>query len=201
MTNGSWQRAPEFFRPCRRRLLDTLPLFAPLDQLLCAGGYCAIGGKIYGLQARRRDVIAFSSSTIVDFGVRLCRGWWRKRLFLESFDLHIATVWRGSLRSILGLEIACAKSCSLAVKYSHSNSRCCSALVGTPLTTIVVGSDQTGSGTAYTAGAKHFASAHGAWQTGPKGLHVVVRMHLRRLRFAGTDGAFLNCDETGPPRD
>ena len=190
-------------------------LFAPLDQLLCAGGdeRIALIGKTglnaYGCKpAPRRDVIAFSSSTASsiserayvharDAQLRLVEEA-AARGILESFDSHIEQL-RGSLRSILGLERTGAE---ILFSPSGTDSQLqalflTGMLLGTPLTTIVVGSDQTGSGTAYTAGARHFATRTARGKQVLKGSHVVAEDAFASLEipFAGTDGAFRTADE------
>jgi selenocysteine lyase/cysteine desulfurase len=190
-------------------------LFAPLDQHLCAGGdeRIALIGKTglnaYGCKpAPRRDVIAFSSSTASSISERAYVHARDAQLrlveeaavggILQSFDSHIEQL-RGSLRSMLGLENSGAE---ILFSASGTDSQLQALFLagmqlGTPLTCIVAGSDQTGSGTAYTAGARHFATRTARGKSVLKGSHIVAADGFASLEvpFAGVDGAFRSADE------
>ena len=151
-------------------------LFAPLDMLLCEGGDDRLdlepgtGQNVYGCRpAPRADAIAFSSSTATSISDRAYRRARRAQEslieracvvgLLEAFDTHIEHL-RHALRGHLGLE---GSGAQVVFSPSGTDSQLhvlfvAQLLLDAPLTSIVVGSDQTGSGTVHTAHARHFAS-------------------------------------------
>lgn len=150
-------------------------LFAPLDDLLLRGGDPrlaldpACGLNAYGCgPSPAPDILNFASSTASAISERafarasLAReALMRASIavgFEEAFDTRIEEM-RETLRSHLGLSAADAD-----VVFSPSGTDAqlhvlflSRALLGPRLTTIIVGSDQTGSGTACTARGHHFS--------------------------------------------
>ncbi len=157
----------------RDRLVE---LFAPLDTLLSQGGDDRLAVSratklnMYGCSPRPRPAaIAFSSSTACSISERAYRHALRARERLieeaatqglfEAFETHIEHT-RHSLRAYLGLETSGAE---VVFSPSGTDSQLhalyfARLVLGGPLSSIIVGSDQTGSGTAFTSGALHFSS-------------------------------------------
>lgn len=191
-------------------------LFAPLDRLLCAGGDDRLsligqtGLNIYGCKsAPRPGTLSFSSSTASSISGRAYDHARDAQLRLveeaaaagivESFDLHIEQL-RGSLRTFLGLE---GSGAEVVFSPSGTDAQVQALLLtgfylGTPLTSVVVGSDQTGSGTAYTSGARHFGSRTARGKSVLKGSHIAAAMEdfaSIEIPFAVPDGSFRSMDE------
>jgi len=161
----------ELGHPCLRGLDD---LFQPLDTLLASGGddrlTVAPGSRLnmYGCAgAPRTEAIELSSSTASSISApaleRLCRA--REQIiergtidgFDDALDQHIEHS-RESLRIYLGLS---GSGAEVVFSPSGTDSQLhalflAEAVLGGPLTTVVVGADQTGSGTAFTARGRHF---------------------------------------------
>jgi hypothetical protein len=174
------------------RLRDGTPagglrdLFAPLEDLLVRGGDPRIaldparGLNDYGCAPLPSpDILHFASSTASPISERAyqraCVA--REELmrssiaigFEEAFDTRIEAM-REALRTHLGLAEADA---DVVFSPSGTDSQLhalfvARALLGSRLTTIIVGSDQTGSGTAHTARGRHFSVQAASGQPVPK---------------------------------
>ncbi len=191
-------------------------LFAPLDHLLHAGGdeRLALTGhsglNIYGCKpAPRPEAICFSSSTASSISIRAYRRARDAQLrlveqaavsgFLESFESHSENM-RGSVRRYLGLE---GSGAEIVFSPSGTDAQLHALLLsglslGFPLTSIVAGSDQTGSGTTYTAGARHFGSCTARGKFVLKGSHISgspEEIQTVEIPFADCDGIFRSTDE------
>lgn len=151
-------------------------LFAPLEQLLCEGGDERLALQSdhrlnrYGCRpAPRPSAIIFSSSTatsISDWAYDRARRAQEALIeqasikgLLEAFDSHVEHT-RHSLRAHLGLD---GSGAEVVFSPSGTDTQLHALFLdrlalGDPITSIVVGSDQTGSGTVHTAHAHHFAS-------------------------------------------
>ena len=153
--------------------LGATPEFAPLPILLLEGGDDRLaidpttGLNSYGCApSPRAGVIAFSSSTASTISERA----WRRASFAravlrrelsrqplaEALDIRVEAT-RRSLKTYLGLgdgEVVFSSSGTDSQLHAHTFVR---MLMSGPLTTIVVGADQTGSGTAYTSRGCHFS--------------------------------------------
>jgi hypothetical protein len=150
-------------------------LFAPLDRLLISGGDARLvldrvsGRNSYGCQpSPAPDVLSFSSSTASSISQRaydraaeardsLMREVIARGLH-DAFDGRIEEM-RDELTEHLGLS---GKGVEVVFSASGTDSQLHSlflarSLFGTPLTTIVVAADQTGSGTVHTARGRHFS--------------------------------------------
>lgn len=165
-------------------------LYRPLNSLLASGGDDRLtldpynGFNMYGCTSGPRDdTIALSSSTASTLSHRAFEHLEksRERLieraaivgFDEAFDLNIEHS-RESLRMYLGLE---AQKADVVFSPSGTDSQLhalvfASAVLGGPLTTIVVGADQTGSGTAYVARGRHFNRKTAAGRATLKGAPI-----------------------------
>jgi len=152
-------------------------LFAPLDRLLVAGGdprltiNPASGFNEYGCQPYPcPDTLSFSSSTATSISQRAYDRAERSREALmqsaiavgieAAFDTRTEAM-RDELRAALGLSRA---SADVVFSPSGTDSQLqalflARALLGAPLTTVVVAADQTGSGTVNTARGRHFSAA------------------------------------------
>jgi hypothetical protein len=149
-------------------------LFAPLSHLLRSGGDMRLETKAglnkYGCRTiPDPHAIAFSSSTASSISARGYDAADRAReRFLEAaiarglepaFEARI-DVLRGTLKTCLGLENS---GCEVVFSPSGTDSQLqalflARALLGPRLASIVVGADQTGSGTAHTARGRHFSA-------------------------------------------
>ena len=164
-------------RRCERgRAVGLSDLFMPLDDLLVCGGDPRLaldrscGLNEYGCGPfPTRDTICLASCTASPISERAYQraGLAREKLmrsaisvgFEEAFDARTEDM-REEFRSCLRLSAAEA---DIVFSPSGTDSQLhalflCGALRGSRLTTIVVGSDQAGSGTAFTARGRHFAS-------------------------------------------
>ncbi|HLX14953.1 MAG TPA: hypothetical protein VKS24_07085 [Bradyrhizobium sp.] len=152
-------------------------LFAPLDRLLCAGGDARLtinpagGFNEYGCQPYPcPDTLSFSSSTATSISQPAYdRAEKAREALMESaiavgieaaFDNRVEAM-RDELRAALGLSRA---SADVVFSPSGTDSQLqalfvARALLGAPLTTVVVAADQTGSGTVNTARGCHFSAA------------------------------------------
>jgi hypothetical protein len=150
-------------------------LFMPLDDLLVGGGDPRLaldrprGLNEYGCRPfPSPETWSFASSTASPISERAYAraGLAREKLmravlavgFEEAFDRRVEGM-REELRCLLGLEPAEA---DVVFSPSGTDSQLhalflARALLGPRITTIVVGSDQTGSGTAFTARGRHFS--------------------------------------------
>jgi len=165
------------FRPHDGRPAQGLrELFAPPDDLLLRGGDPRIaldpacGLNAYGCgPSPSPDLLSFASSTASPISERayarasIARDELMQSSiavgFEEAFDARIEAM-RETLRAHLGLAAADA---DIVFSPSGTDSQLhalfvARALLGERLTTIVVGSDQTGSGTAFTARGHHFSA-------------------------------------------
>jgi hypothetical protein len=191
-------------------------LFAPLDQLLSSGGdeRLALVGPTglnnYGCKSSPRpEAISFSSCTASSISQRAYAHAGEAQLqlaaagaidgFAQSFDARVEQL-RRALRAELGLEHSGAE---IVFSPSGTDSQLQALLLtglslGTPLTCIVVGSDQTGSGTAYTSGARHFASRTARGNSVAKGSHIATKAEgyaSVEIPFASEDGSFHTAGE------
>jgi selenocysteine lyase/cysteine desulfurase len=183
-------------------------LFAPLSQLLSSGGDVRLetknGLNKYGCRAiPDTRAIAFSSSTASTISAR---GYdavdhARERLLqaaiahgLESaFEARI-DVLRGTLKTCLGLENT---GCDVVFSPSGTDSQLqalflARALLGQHVTSIVVGADQTGSGTAHTARGRHFSGRTALGvpvETGTAITGLAEHVRATDIAFFGEDGA------------
>jgi len=151
-------------------------LFAPLDDLLLRGGDPRLAlDPVCGLNAYgcgpspAPDILAFASSTASHISERAYRraSDAREQLMRGSIAVGLEEAFetrteemREALRAHLGLS---ATGADIVFSPSGTDSQLhalflARALQGPRLTTIVVGSDQTGSGTAHTARGHHFAA-------------------------------------------
>ncbi len=152
-------------------------LFAPLDRLLVAGGdprltiNPASGFNEYGCQPHPcPETLSFSSSTATSISQRAFDRAERSREALmqsaiavgieAAFDTRTEAM-RDELRAALDLSRA---SADVVFSPSGTDSQLqalflARALLGAPLTTVVVAADQTGSGTVNTARGRHFSAA------------------------------------------
>lgn len=166
-------RAPDFApdRPCS----ELRELFAPLDRLLVSGGDARLdldprtGRNAYGCSpSPRGGMTSFSSSTATTISQRGFEraGRARDRLMeaaiavglVDAFDTCIEAT-RSELKDCLGLHPSGAD-----VVFSASGTDAqiqalflVQSILGLPLTTVIVGADQTGSGTSFTALGRHFS--------------------------------------------
>jgi hypothetical protein len=151
-------------------------LLAPLHDLLACGGDPRLtldpvrGINAYGCGPMPSpEIWSFASSTASSISERACEraGLAREQLMrstiatgLEAaFDARIEEM-REELRAHLGLS---ASEVDVVFSPSGTDSQLhalflAQSLLGPPLTTIIVGSDQTGSGTMYTARGRHFST-------------------------------------------
>ncbi len=191
-------------------------LFAPLDQLLLAGGdeRLALVGQsglnIYGCKpAPRPEAICFSSSTASSISGRayLHARNAQERLveqaavsgLLESFDSRIEQA-RHTLRLYLGLE---GTGSEVVFAPSGTDAQLLAVLLvqlflGSPLTSIVVGADQTGSGTEFTASARHFGARTARGKSVLKGAPVTqgaCEIEKIDIAFADESGAMRSALE------
>lgn len=150
-------------------------LFAPLDHLLVCGGDARLTvdpvsrRNIYGCQPfPLSDALNFSSSTATSISARAYERVDHARASLmqsvishgldTAFDDRIEEM-RDELKALLGLrhtETQVVFSASGTDAQLHALFLAHSAL-GSPLTSIIVAADQTGSGTAHTAYGRHFS--------------------------------------------
>jgi hypothetical protein len=160
----------------RGRSVGSSDLFMPLDDLLVCGGdprlalEAGCGLNEYGCGPfPSPDTICFASSTASPISERGYEraGLAREKLmrsaiaggFEDAFDARIEDM-REEFRACLRLSAAEA---DIVFSPSGTDSQLhalflTGTLLGSRLTTIVVGADQTGSGTAFTARGRHFAS-------------------------------------------
>jgi hypothetical protein len=148
-------------------------LFAPLDQLLVAGGDARLAldpmsrmNAYFCLPQPCPDTLEFASSTATSISPRGYQAAGRARDALmqaaildgieDAFDSRIEAM-RGELRAVLGLDpdvevifSASGTDSQLQALYLGR------ALLGASLTTLIVAADQTGSGTVFTARGQHF---------------------------------------------
>src|SRR5262249_50668207 len=165
-----------FRRPDRGRLPGLSDLFMPLDALLVGGGDPRLaldptcGLNEYGCGPFPvPNTLNFASSTASPISERGYEraGLAREKLMRaaiavglqDAFDAR-AEDMREELRSSLRLSAAEA---DIVFSPSGTDSQLhalflARGLLGSRLTTVIVGSDQTGSGTAFTARGRHFAS-------------------------------------------
>jgi len=166
---------------CSREMTQERPgsglreLFAPLDRLLVSGGDArlainsASGRNGYGCQpVPAQHTLSFSSSTATSISQRAYEraDGARDSLMRSAIDHGLSNAFdtrveemRGELKAHLGLRGA---DVEVVFSASGTDSQLQSlylarSLLGSPLTTIVVASDQTGSGTVYTAHGRHFS--------------------------------------------
>lgn len=150
-------------------------LFAPLDRLLVGGGdprlaiNPASGRNGYGCKpVPAQHTLSFSSSTATSISRRAYERADRARDLLmrsaighglsNAFDTRVEEM-RGELKAHLGLHGA---DVEVVFSASGTDSQLQSlylarSLLGSPLTTVIVASDQTGSGTVHTAHGRHFS--------------------------------------------
>ena len=162
-------------------------LFAPLDRLLVAGGDPRLtinpssGFNEYGCQPFPcPDTLSFSSSTATSISQRAYDRAERSRETLmqsaiavgieAAFDIRTEAM-REELKAALGLS---RTSADVVFSPSGTDSQLqalflARALLGAPLTTVVVAADQTGSGTVNTARGRHFSAATAAGSRVRKG--------------------------------
>ena len=162
-------------------------LFQPLATLLASGGDDRLslvpntGFNMYGCSGVPRDrALTLSSSTASSVSERAYErlGRAREQLieraavkgFDEAFDQHIEFS-RESLRICLGQD---GSQAEVVFSPSGTDSQLhalviAKAVLGGPLTTIVAGSDQTGSGTVFTARGRHFNRRTGTGKAVIKG--------------------------------
>jgi hypothetical protein len=146
----------------------------PLPQLLVHGGDDRLAiDPVTGLNAYgcsplpRPGVLAFSSSTASSISgpsyrrVKLAKDGYAAdlagRSAAEAFDLRLESA-RRAVKTCLGInacEVVFSASGTDAQLHAHFFAR---MTLGAPLTTIVVASDQTGSGTVHTSRGRHFSS-------------------------------------------
>ncbi len=182
-------------------------LFAPLSLLLAAGGDARLalseGQNKYGCRpVPEPNTIAFSSSTassISERGYEAAQDA-RERL-LESalargldaaFEARVEGL-RFALKNCLGLahtnsEVVFSPSGTDSQLQALFLTR---ALLGETITSIVVGADQTGSGTTHTARGRHFSarSACGiAMETGAPIAGLAEQLHCIEIGFSAPDG-------------
>lgn len=166
---------PAAFRPIGSRGGQGLrDLFAPIEQLLACGGDPRLsldrgsGLNVYGCAPSPcPEIWSFASSTASSISERAFEraGIAREELmrsaidagFDEAFDARIETM-REELKAHLRLS---AGDVDIVFSPSGTDSQVhalalARSLFGRRLTTVVVGADQTGSGTAYTARGRHF---------------------------------------------
>ena len=158
-------------------------LFAPLDRLLVSGGDARLainsagGRNAYGCEPRPAPgTLNFSSSTATSISQRAYEraGCARDSLMQsaialglqDAFDARIEEM-RDELKAHLGL---CRADVEVVFSASGTDSQLqalslARSLLGSPLTTVIVAADQTGSGTAHTALGRHFSdrTASGSW--------------------------------------
>src|SRR5579871_1852668 len=191
-------------------------LSAPLDALLRAGGdeRLALVGRsglnIYGCKpAPRPEANCFSSSTASSIsGAAYLRARAAQEKLVEqasvdgspeSFASQIEQA-RHTLRSCLGLEESGAE---IIFAPSGTDAQLLAVLlaqliVGTPVTSVVVGADQTGSGTAYTAIARHFGTRTARGRSVWKGEAVAPgarEIEKIDVPFSDESGVFRPADE------
>jgi hypothetical protein len=182
-------------------------LFAPLSHLLRAGGDTRLDTKgglnRYGCRTiPDPHAIGFASSTASSISERGYDAADRARERLlqaaiqrglePSFEARI-DVLRGALKTCLGLENA---GCEIVFSASGTDSQLhalflARALLGPRVVSIVVGADQTGSGTVHTARGRHFSarSAQGvAAEIGAPITGLAEQASCAEIAFFGEDG-------------
>jgi hypothetical protein len=183
-------------------------LFAPLSHLLRAGGDPRLDTKgglnKYGCRAiPDPQAIAFASSTASTISERGYDAADRARERLlqtailrglePSFEARI-DILRGALKTCLGLENS---GCEVVFSASGTDSQLhalflARALLGQRVASIVVGADQTGSGTVHTARGRHFSarSAQGiAVETGAPITGLSEHASCMEIAFSAEDGS------------
>jgi hypothetical protein len=187
-------------------------LFAPLDQLLTCGGdprlnvNPATGLNEYGCQPFPcPDTLSFSSSTATSISRRAYdRAQKARESLMQSaiavgvdaaFDARIEAM-REELRSCLGL---LQSDVDVVFSPSGTDSQLQAlflgrALLGPVLTTVVVGADQTGSGTINTSRGRHFSAATA------NGSRVHKGEPIAGLAHSVESVALRLFDEAGQPR-
>ena len=165
-------------------------LFKPLPFLLVSGGDARLAinpntkTNVYGCRAEPRPhALAFSSSTATSITERAYRRAQKAREaliqqtleidFLDAFDNQIERL-RHALRHCLqldgqGVEIAFSPSGTDTQLHTLFLTR---QLLNGPIACVVVGADQTGSGTAYTSRGRHFSNRTSQGKTVEKGLPI-----------------------------
>ncbi|MFC0242116.1 hypothetical protein [Rhodopseudomonas telluris] len=183
-------------------------LFAPLDQLLVCGGdarlarHPATGRNAYGCSpSPTPDIPSFSSCTATTISQRGYDAAESARTALmasailhglvDCFDARVEAM-RDELRALLGLgdsgtEVVFAASGTDAQLQALALSR---ALLGDDLVTVVVGADQSGSGTVHTARGFHFGERSTNDCRVTKGAPIEGLGPVRgvALRLRGADG-------------
>ena len=177
-------------RHCATSADGPAALLAPLDRLLCEGGDERLAipvsseRNVYGCCPRPRpEVIALSSCTATSISLRaykharevqeLLIGDLSTQGAFAAFEPTMEQM-RRSLRAHLALEHS-----GVEVIFSPSGTDSqlhalffAALSLGSPITSIVVGSDQTGSGTPLTARARHFSSRTARGKAVAKGTDI-----------------------------
>ena len=213
MLHGSVRfQGMEMGAPRSRSASAMAELFAPLDRLLAAGGDSRLtinpanGLNEYGCQpAPCPETLSFSSSTATSISERAYHRAQaaREELMRSAIDVGIDAAFderieemRDELRFFLGLTPAIS---DVVFSPSGTDSQLqalflARALLGGELVTVVVASDQTGSGTVNTARGCHFSAATA------NGSQVQKGEPIAGLAQAVTSVALPLFDDTGEAR-
>jgi hypothetical protein len=192
------------------------PLLRPLEDLLVSGGDGRLGlcapaqENIYGCTPfPRPDLIDFASSTASSISVEAyerasaARGTLLANALKTDLDSAFGAAVAATGAALLsqlklsgtGTKIVFAPSGTDAQLHALFLAR---ALLAKPLTTIVAGADQTGSGTAYTCTGRHFSqTTAGGWDVA-KGAEIAgLGEDVRgvEIGFCKPDGAFCDAGE------
>ena len=157
-------------------------LFAPLDELLIAGGDSRLalagdGANLYGCTPRpRAQALAFSSSTastISPLAYRRARTA-RQELIEEGAGLYEAFARRVEEQRLALAGCLQLQDTGIVFSPSGTDSQLhvlflARLVLGEKLTTIIVGADQTGSGTAFTCRGRHFSARTAGGKSVEKG--------------------------------
>jgi len=189
-------------------------LFKPLSLLLAEGGDSRLAidrgtdANVYGCRPRPAPrTLAFSSSTATSISERAFRRAERARGeliersdevgVLEAFDRQVERM-RNSLRSCLeldGIDIVFSPSGTDTQLHALYFAR---LLLGGPVTSIVVASDQTGSGTAYTSRGQNFSNLTAQGKFVEKGTPIpglADGVHSLGISMFAQDGAIRPASE------
>lgn len=183
-----------------------LPLFRPIEDLLVAGGDGRIAlarpgrENLYGcLPFPHPEGIDLSSSTASTISpeaygrAQVAREQWMARLIVEEPERAFAALV-GRMRTDLRAHLRLDDGIDIVFAPSGTDAQLHALLIGQtllrgPLTTVVVGADQTGSGTIDTAQGRHFGTTTAAGIAVEKGAPLAdLDIETVAIPFAAPDG-------------
>ncbi len=198
------------------KTLPVADLFAPIDHVLIAGGDRRVSlshpahRNVYGCtphpDSGRIDFASSTASTIS--GEAYARAIAARDAFLSdmvtrgsvgALDAAIESQ-REALKRTLDIEdsgvdiVFCASGTDAQIKALFL----AKSLLGVPLTSVIVGADQTGSGTVHTAYGRHFSDLTASGRAVVEGQPIAgLADDVRSLRvpFAASDGGFRTAEE------